>query len=640
MSRFSIVLFLVFSCYGLSQTTYRDSLERLVEKTNEPDSLTFNRLFLLQQDYKKDDLQKCLSLLDRALSLYPKDSLRIARVYRSYADVYRASGEQDKGIEFALKAKTIYDQTTDSHQKILTNSSLLNLYRDQGYLQEALDIALENLGIVKDDPDSPQKGRYYYELGHCYRVMEDYENADKNYLITLEMSKKIGFKPGEMAATMALARSYKAQERFQEAILYFDKLMPYYLQQNNVAGIAQLNSEYGNAYAMMGNHKKAVPYFEKSAPVFDSLKRLNYAQNDYQKLYLGYSILQEQDKAKKANENYNRVKDSLSAQDRQAAIAEMKTKYETDKIAQEKELAVAEKELETARADRLTLISIGMVLLAVLAIIIFYLVFRQRKKAQEAENVRLELVASQKQLALEKQYRDSELKALKAQMNPHFIYNVLNSIQEVVLTNNRSRASDYISTFADLMRSYLDRSDQQYILLSEEIQALEQYLKLEKLRFDDKFTFQIDVQGIQPDEVQLPTMLIQPYVENAVKHGLFHKKDKGKLNIDFRKTSTAAVHIEEAHSDLAFAKAEPSQTHRNDTDQLLKITITDNGVGREKAKELREAKHKSFATKATQNRIDLLNQLSHHNISVEVTDLDPTGQTGTVVTILVPLKVA
>lgn len=615
------ILFLFFSLFSLGQKTYRDSLETLINASAQTDSITFNRLLLLQKDYLKDDLDKSLSLLKQALEIYPSDSLKKAEVYRSYAIAYRASGKQDKGIEFALKAKAIHDTTDDARQKLLTNSSLLNLYRDQGYLQEALEIARDNLEIVKNDPDSPAKGRYYFELGHCYRVMENFQKADENYLETINMSKRLGFVPGEMAATMALARSYKAQERFPESIELFDKVMPYYIARNNTAGIAQLNSEYGNTYAMMGDHKKAVPYFEKSAPVFDSLKRWNYAQNDYQKLFIGYSILQNQDKAKLANENYNRIKDTLDARARTAAIADMKTKYETDKIAQEKELALAEKELETERANHSTFIAIGLGVLATLAIIIFLLVLSRRKKAQEAEKVRLELIASQKQLALEKQYRDSELKAIKAQMNPHFIYNVLNSIQEVVLTNDRSRASDYIATFADLMRSYLDRSSQQYIPLNEEVQALKQYLKLEKLRFDDKFNFTIDIQEIDPEEIKIPTMLIQPYVENAVKHGLFHKKDQGSLNI-------------------AFAKAELQESKSNNSSPMLKITITDDGVGRAKARALREATHKSFATAATQNRIDLLNQLSHQNISVTIDDLDKEIQTGTVVTILLPLIAA
>ncbi|MCH7525475.1 MAG: histidine kinase [Bacteroidetes bacterium] len=184
---------------------------------------------------------------------------------------------------------------------------------------------------------------------------------------------------------------------------------------------------------------------------------------------------------------------------------------------------------------------------------------------------------------LEKQYKNSELKALKAQMNPHFIFNALNSIQEYILLNQKNLASDYLGKFADLIRNYLHYSDTGLISIAEEVKNLNLYLELEKLRFEDDLSYTITLDNtINSDTSYIPTMIVQPYIENALKHGLLHKKTDRNLKITIAKVS----------------------------DELVKCIVEDNGVGRKKSKEINKknsSKHKSFALKATSERLELLN---------------------------------
>ena len=128
-----------------------------------------------------------------------------------------------------------------------------------------------------------------------------------------------------------------------------------------------------------------------------------------------------------------------------------------------------------------------------------------------------------------------KLENLRSQMNPHFIFNALNSIQEYILLNQKNLASDYLGKFADLIRMYLNHSTKGTITLSEEIEALNQYLELEKLRFEDSLDYQIQLPNeIDSETIEIPTMLIQPYVENALKHGLLHRKGNRILSIKFK----------------------------------------------------------------------------------------------------------
>lgn len=215
---------------------------------------------------------------------------------------------------------------------------------------------------------------------------------------------------------------------------------------------------------------------------------------------------------------------------------------------------------------------------------------------------------------LEIALRSSQLSALKSQMNPHFIFNALNSIQEYILTNEKRLANSYLGKFSDLMRLYLDMSNKKLISLDEELKALQLYLELEAMRFEDSFSYSLHAEeAVHAEEIQLPPMLIQPYVENAIKHGLLHKRTNRVLQIDLKLAQ-----------------------------QYLVCMIADNGIGRKKSAEinaLRRRNHISFATSATQKRLELLNDERQDKISIVTEDILDKNLLvqGTCVTIRIPL---
>ncbi len=201
---------------------------------------------------------------------------------------------------------------------------------------------------------------------------------------------------------------------------------------------------------------------------------------------------------------------------------------------------------------------------------------------------------------LESELRSSQMASLKAQMNPHFIFNALNSIQEFILLNDKKMANFYLGKFADLMRLILQMSNSQLVTLEEEIKSLELYLQLEALRFEENFSYSIvRNENLDIFETQLPPMLIQPYVENAIKHGLLHKKGEKTLAIQF---------------EVAFESGK----------KYLICTVQDNGIGREKSAELQRSRKKmyqSFASGATSRRLDLLNSGHNQVVSAIIEDL-------------------
>lgn len=216
---------------------------------------------------------------------------------------------------------------------------------------------------------------------------------------------------------------------------------------------------------------------------------------------------------------------------------------------------------------------------------------------------------------LQQDLAQSEAKALKAQMNPHFLFNSLNAIDNYILNNDPAKASDYLSKFSKLIRKILDNSDVPSITLEEEIDILKLYIKMEQMRFSDKFDTNINLKGnINPSELVIPPLIIQPYVENAIWHGLIHLQKKGALNISF-----------------------------SIKDEVLLCEIEDNGIGRLRAQQNKSksaTKRKSHGMKIAQERLKLFSKNIHQEQLVIVDDLKSANQQaiGTKVTLRFPVK--
>jgi len=239
---------------------------------------------------------------------------------------------------------------------------------------------------------------------------------------------------------------------------------------------------------------------------------------------------------------------------------------------------------------------------------IYWIYNLQIRKIEKRNLLQLEKVN------LEKNLNQSKLKAIKSQMNPHFFYNALNTIQSYILSNDKKQAVNYLSKFSNLTRTILEMSEKETISIAEEVKTLGLYLDIEKARFEEDFEYQILVdKKIDAENIKIPTMLLQPYVENAVKHGLLHKQGKKLVTIHFQKI-----------------------------DKHIRISVDDNGIGRQKSAELNAIKnknHQSFASEATQNRVNLLNQYNQKNISIQFIDKTNLSQQtiGTTVVFEIPI---
>ena len=209
--------------------------------------------------------------------------------------------------------------------------------------------------------------------------------------------------------------------------------------------------------------------------------------------------------------------------------------------------------------------------------------------------------------SIRKRNKQIALQSLRREMNPHFIFNSLNSVNQFIANNNEREANKYLTSYSNLMRNIMENSNKDYVTLSVEIDQLKKYLELEKLRFSDKFEYQIEIDPqLNADTVMVPNMIIQPNLENAIWHGLRYKNSSGLLKLKFHKNGNKSA-----------------------------VTIEDNGIGLTESKKIKtknQMLHESLGLKNVQERIRLLNDIYKSDIRFDIKE--KTGaETGVLVQI-------
>src|SRR5690606_3893672 len=272
-------------------------------------------------------------------------------------------------------------------------------------------------------------------------------------------------------------------------------------------------------------------------------------------------------------------------------------KYETEKKDERIQLLAKEKALQENEVKRQAMLKRafigGLVLVAMLAGLIAY-ALRQRLKNQKLLADKNEEI---REIDFKHQMSELEIKALRAQINPHFLFNCMNSINRMILDGDNDNASLYLTKFSRLVRLILENTERSLVSLQNELALLESYIQLESLRFKGRIDYKIRIDdSVDPDSTYLPSMVLQPFVENAIWHGLMHKtgEEKGVIGITVR-----------------------------EIDDRLHCVIEDNGVGRERARELQQRsviKSKSMGMKITEERLRLLNKDQWEKL-INITDM-------------------
>lgn len=510
------------------------------------------------------------------------------------AGYYDYTSDYDKAIEYYIRAGEVYKSFDpigyENEQQVIGSVYLLwgNFSKAEEYLKSALPelIRLNEAFYC------------YHQLGNLYFARHDYKQALQYYIDGKKYATFPEFKAINLvncaavyiqlnsfdSAKLCLDRAENIRQKEQLGLVYTHgdvEIDYYYYEYYNQTGKDIL------ALQSLKSALKAAK-FEKFYPLV--LKYTNELHSYL--LQMGDSL-----QAFRYLMQYQAIQDSLIILNTKARISS----FEIEQQQHQNEDEIVK--LQTQKEIQRNYYIIGGVILLLSGLALISRLRYKRKRDKE-----------QLTTEFKKQLAQAETKALRAQMNPHFIFNSLNSINSFVIDQKHELASDYLIKFSKLIRLILDNSRSETITLEKELETLKLYVTLESARFDNKFTCFYNVAGdVNTNAIMIPPMLLQPFVENAIWHGLMQKEGQGTITIEI------------------------SMMNKD----YLKISIADDGIGREKAAALKSksATHKSHGLKVTSQRIDMMNKLNSTGAQVHILDLkdEHDNATGTKVELIIPL---
>lgn len=583
---------------------------------------------------------KALDNYLEALSLYEKLDLKhtVAWVYYDIARTHYLASNYEKTIEYGYKALDVFRERKDRgstvgdvKDTVLVYGGLALAYRLMGDPGKAVEMNRMVLDLMnRNHFEKAVIAILTWSVGYDYHSLDEIDSAKIYMHRTLAFTDENLNIQGIKARTeFTLGQMYRWEGNFDSALYYYQKADQWY--RNNGMLLWEFNTvmETGLIYFKQNKFEKAENYLKQSERCFkemllknspylhDSLKHIvtfglelfspmppmqwkiftwEMGSDMYYVLYRINVAKRRTEEALKYHIAYSDALDTLNLLNQNMAIIELQTRYETEQKEKQIALLAHENEFKAYKLNQSRIFIFGLAGLVLLIAILAVIIIRMNKFREKQNSLLL------------------QQKLLRSQMNPHFLFNSLVSIQNFIINQEPAKAGKYLSKFSKLVRNILDSSFEDFVPLEEEINTIENYLELQKVRYTDKFEYSINVdQAIDAENMMIPPMLAQPMIENAIEHGIKNKETSGNIHIRFT---------------------------LNDSTILLEVE--DDGIGREKAMEImlkQDKDHKSLATAITRERIATMNKKLRRKISMEILDLhNALGEaTGTKVVFGIPI---
>jgi hypothetical protein len=585
---------------------------------------SISTIVFAQQEKSSVKFKKASRKIETGFERNNQDSL--AQGYFDLGDSYYQNGDLLKAESYYQKSKNLYAVITNAEGIAKSSRALAKIQEELNKNKEAVanyNIAQENnfktgdsnsIALNGNDikrlmkPDSMELQRKIL----IDNINRGLKNNDTNE-VALNYSRIAGInlkKKETKAALSAYSNAYNfSKNNPQQALRYNQLITDVYVKDKNFSKAIETKQEAINQPFVQNSTQVKSREITSLADIYIQKKEDNTAINLLNESYAlavanGHTLEAKKciEKLDSLFQNSGRKDLSLNIYKRflgqLPGIIEKDSSLIDEKIIQETEEKLRKLETEKAvkddlirRKNILNYWLIGsIIVLVIFAGVILYIL----KKLQ----------IKNKKIALQ---------SLRREMNPHFIFNSLNSINQFIANNNELEANQYLTRFSTLMRRVMENSKDDFVLFSKETELLQHYLELEKSRFPDKFNFNVKIDDalLADEQLYIPGMLIQPYLENAIWHGLRYMRDKGFLQLSFEKR-----------------------------DNQLDVTIEDNGIGIAESKKSKTANQKQHSGRGITNtleRIKILNELYHQNITCQVQD-KPAPETGVRVSLTIPLS--
>ena len=580
-------------------TQYADSIRLFAEKLKSTERIAYSHFYYGVIARHQGNLPQALNHLDQFVSYYEAvgDSSRVASGYFQISAVNSSLGNYDKSLAASYRILNIYEDKNDLFSVGFTLNSIGIIQRHMKKYEDAIDTYEKALSIYEKLDAQEDKANVLGNLANVYSDLGRFNEAKDCFRQALHIDETLGNQKWIAYDLENIGNMYNKMEKCDSALAFQLRALAIRETLPNRIEHATTSLQVAQTYFNLEDYTKARQYALWSFAQADEarpkpllrdinflLAKVYFEEKDFQKAY-------------KSHQLYALFKDSVLNEETSRQLNELQTKYETEKKDKQITLLAAEKEVqekETARQATLKNSFVGGLAAAVLIGGLLVYGLRQKLRNQKLIAAKNDEI---REVNFKSQMIELELKALRAQINPHFLFNCMNSINRIILNGETDNASRYLTKFSRLIRLILENSEEKTVPLENELEMLESYIQLEALRFKGRIQYKIVVdEGIDPETTFIPSMVLQPFVENAIWHGLMHKGDEQNGHL--------AIFIKE-------------------DGYKLMCTIEDNGVGRAQAKVLQEksvSKSKSLGMKLTEERLRLLSKERLEQL-IRITDL-------------------
>lgn len=603
MKFYKIALFILVFEFTI-QTMYAqiaqmdtDSLERTLQATETPDSVRAANMFILAFMYKDHDIDKAMDYTERFIKLSHDIGWQIGITEGPLmlATLYYFKGDYIQSIAFYKNALETERALRDTTYRYSAEANLALIHLEIENFDQAEELLLPILEHFDRKGEDNFVMLYKNSLGQVNEGRKNWHKALDYYHQSLEMCNRIkplGVKPRLLTN---IGFCHLGLDEPDSAMFYFNSALEIPEKLNSPSEICYTKYGISKLLYKSSDLKAAAKYAEEVIAISNSIGIIEYLSEMYDIISSLHEHNQEYKLALDSRKEAIFWRDSIMNNDKKLAIVkselEIRHDYESklQQVQNEQQLAVKEAEIQRQRA--LNYSTFGGAAMLLLFGGVGFVFYRKRREAQFSATV-----------------ANTEMKALRAQMNPHFIFNALNSVTRYIDRNDKKAANEFLAKFGQLMRMTLVSSEEKQVLLSDDLRALELYMQLESERLENGFEYSIEVDPeIDTDNTLVPSLILQPFVENSIWHG-FDMDRKGKIDIRIKMN-----------------------------DGMLLCEIEDNGIGRQKAAERHKAletrERKSFGTKITQARIDIINAIEKAKARINFSDL----ASGTLVEVRLPL---
>lgn len=564
-------------------------------------SYALNKLGTAYRDYSLYD--QAIRLHQMALDAAVENNNIEFQIYSltMLSSVYRRTEAVPSALDCAQKAIDLAEALEQPNEDVKRNlnfsvNSIGHIYRTLGQYDLAIANFRKSIALEIELGNLTGLAMNYKDIGECLEAESKLEEALENYEQSLVFNEKIGSNRIHVISNLGIAHVYVHQNKISEALDIFESILELSKDLGDMKIISEIYLNKGWAQLQDKNFEEAQNNLNKGLEIAKKYNLLSEMEEAYTFLA---DLWESQDDFKKSKKFFLEaveVEEKISNDRNRRYVADLITRSEAEKKTNQIQVLAKENEIMNLklRRNQNTLL-IGALLVSLFTLLL-YILYRQT------------------QLKSDKKLLTLEQSMLRSQMNPHFLFNSLNSIKLYIINNEKKNAVHYLNKFSKLVRKILESSSVREIALAEELETIELYMTIENIRFSNEIDFKIIVdEGIDLHIIKIPSLILQPFLENALWHGLSSKEGEKSIILQ--------ISIEK--------------------EGYINISITDNGVGREAAEKLKESKvlkRKSVGIDITKERLANFSKDYQNTFEIEIQDLfDKQGEaSGTRIILNIP----